>query len=102
MKQGKRAVAKTSKTTRKPAIAAAPAGYSGTPLPKKLMIRDGDVVALVDAPDGFEKTLGRGSAAYVYPGTKHWFIEGDRPEFDRDAGELAYQRTVAFLHENLG
>jgi hypothetical protein len=34
------------------------AGYSGTPLPKKLGIRAGDVVALVDAPDGFEPTLG--------------------------------------------
>jgi hypothetical protein len=35
-----------------------PAGYSGTPLPKKLGIKAGAVVALVDAPEGFEDTLG--------------------------------------------
>jgi len=29
------------------------AGYSGTPLPRKLGIREGSVVALVGAPDGF-------------------------------------------------
>jgi hypothetical protein len=34
------------------------AGYSGTPLPKKLGIKPGAVVALVDAPTGFEQTLG--------------------------------------------
>jgi hypothetical protein len=37
----------------------APAGYSGTPLPKKLGIKTGSVVALVGAPEGFAKdTLG--------------------------------------------
>lgn len=35
-----------------------PAGYSGTPLPKKLGIKDGSVIALVAAPAGFEATLG--------------------------------------------
>ena len=35
----------------------APAGYSGTPLAKKLGIRAGDTVALVGAPDGFEGQL---------------------------------------------
>jgi hypothetical protein len=34
------------------------AGYSGTPLPKKLGIKAGSIVAFVGAPKGFEKTLG--------------------------------------------
>ena len=35
-----------------------PAGYSGTPLPKKLGIRPGHRIRLVDAPEGFARTLG--------------------------------------------
>jgi len=34
-----------------------PAGYSGTPLARKLGIRPGDTVALVAAPEGFESEL---------------------------------------------
>jgi len=34
------------------------AGYSGTPLPRKLGIKEGSLVVLVDAPADFEKTLG--------------------------------------------
>ncbi len=34
------------------------AGYSGTPLPKKLGIKAGSVVALINAPERFEETLG--------------------------------------------
>jgi hypothetical protein len=33
------------------------AGYSGTPLAKKLGIKDGGRVLLIAAPEGFEKTL---------------------------------------------
>jgi hypothetical protein len=33
------------------------AGYSGTPLPQKLGIKEGSRVALVGAPDGFESAL---------------------------------------------
>lgn len=36
----------------------APAGYSGTPLPQKLGIKPDSCVALVRAPDGFERNLG--------------------------------------------
>jgi hypothetical protein len=35
-----------------------PTGYSGTPLPKKLEIKEGSRVALVGAPADFAKTLG--------------------------------------------
>jgi CheY-like chemotaxis protein len=41
-----------------PIVPGTMAGYSGTPLPKKLAIRPGAVVALVGAPPGFERTLG--------------------------------------------
>lgn len=33
------------------------AGYSGTPLAKKLGIKEGHLVALIGAPGGFEKSL---------------------------------------------
>lgn len=39
-----------------PRIPAA-AGYSGTPLPKKLGVKPGARVTLLDAPDGFSKVL---------------------------------------------
>src|SRR4029079_18404416 len=34
------------------------AGYSGTPLPKKLGIKPESRLAIVGAPDGFDRTLG--------------------------------------------
>jgi hypothetical protein len=34
------------------------AGYSGTPLVKKLGIKEGSTLALIRAPDGFDATLG--------------------------------------------
>ena len=57
------------------------AGYSGTPLFKKLGIKPGTAVALVDAPDDFEATLGAlpegASLGIVGPGEGDlviWFI----------------------------
>jgi hypothetical protein len=41
------------------------AGYSGTPLPKKLGIKEDGLVALVGAPSGFDRTLGPVSAKVV-------------------------------------
>jgi carboxymethylenebutenolidase len=50
---------------------------------------------------GMEKPLPEGSAVHIYPGAKHWFTEPDRPEFDEQAAELLYSRTVEFLRANL-
>ncbi|MDP9468755.1 MAG: dienelactone hydrolase family protein, partial [Chloroflexota bacterium] len=55
----------------------------------------------VEAPPA-GATLPEGSAVHIYPGMKHWFMESDRPEFDAEATELAYARTLEFLRSTLG
>ncbi|HEU5095779.1 MAG TPA: dienelactone hydrolase family protein [Reyranella sp.] len=37
----------------------------------------------------------------THSGTKHWFAEADRPEYDRTAADLAFGETVAFLNAHL-
>ena len=48
------------------------------------------------------KAAGKDAYFYTYPGTGHWFFENDREAYDPPAAELAWRRTLGFLHRCLG
>jgi len=48
------------------------------------------------------RAAGRDVAFHFYPGTKHWFVEENRPvEYNRAAADLAWKGTVEFLDNKL-
>jgi hypothetical protein len=70
------------------------AAYSGTPLPKKLGIKPNAVVALVNAPVGIEKTLGRLPEGvmlrredYGQPDVTLWFTTS-REDLEREVNRM--------------
>ena len=47
------------------------------------------------------RAAGREVTFHVYPGTGHWFVEPNRPEYNAEAMELVWERTLAFLNVHL-
>jgi carboxymethylenebutenolidase len=43
------------------------------------------------------KTAGLDVTVYTYPGTSHWFMEEDRPEYNPSGAKLAWDRSLDFL-----
>lgn len=59
-------------------------------------------VADVRATEEKIRAAGREVAFHFYPGTKHWFVEENRPvEYNPAASDLAWKRTLEFLNNKL-
>jgi len=48
------------------------------------------------------KAAGKDVRVELYPATAHWFDEPSRPEYDKAASNLAWERTRAFFEKHLG
>ena len=99
--------------TRAPEQVAAAVGYYGTQdidfepanaaflghfAERDELVSDDDVVEM----EAHLKLLGKEVEFHRYAGTGHWFIEEDRPAaYDHSAAEMAWERTVEFLHRHL-
>jgi len=64
---------------------------------------ENDVYEEQEWTDWFKNELekaGRHFEAVTYPGTEHWFMEPGRPEYQEDASQLAWQRTIEFIRNH--
>ena len=51
----------------------------------------------VRATEAALRAVGLQPTFHIYPNKAHWFFEPDRPEYDPEAAELAWSRTLEFL-----
>ena len=59
---------------------------------------DEDELTLLEAE---LRLLDKDVSFHRYPNTEHWFFESDHPAYDPASADLAWRRTVDFLHEHL-
>ena len=65
-------------------------------------VSDSDEWEPLDGIRAMEKDMraaGLNPSFHIYPNKSHWFFETDRPEYDPEAAELAWTRTLEFLHK---
>jgi carboxymethylenebutenolidase len=96
-----------------PALGAAVPFYGSQPaaadvarINAPLMLHYADTDERINAGiDAYEAALRAAHVKYQlfrYPGTQHGFHNDTTPRYDKAAAQLAWKRTVAFLHQQLG
>lgn len=96
----------------RPAVAASVVYYDAwagehaerTKAPVLLHLAEIDPYTPEDAIVAFEREIreaGRNIDIHRYAGTGHWFAEPSQANWRPAAAELAFERTLAFLHRNL-
>jgi carboxymethylenebutenolidase len=63
---------------------------------------DSDEWEPLDGIRGMEaemRAVGLKPTFHIYPNKSHWFVETNRPEYDSEAAELAWTRTLEFLRK---
>lgn len=74
--------------------------FTGAKAAYQLHFADHDELVDSDEASFMEATIGLSGLeveSHSYPGTSHWFFEPDRPNYDPDAAEQAWERMVRFL-----
>src|SRR5260221_6450066 len=84
--------------------------FQGTPPAEKVLAQAGFLGHFAEDDDferseqvrQFEEDIrssGRQASFFLYPGTRHWFFEENRPEYDTEAARVAWERTIEFLQK---
>ena len=89
-----------------PYYGAAPKAEDVARIKAPLLIHHGELdKRLVEQLPGYEAALkanGKSYEAFVYPGANHGFHNDTTPRYDKQQGELSWERTIAFFKKNLG